>query len=269
MKTFNTASIEAFLSFCQSKGMSKETERAYRSDLNQLLSNIGEKSDADELEKAVSAWLGLHRTVWKARTTRRKISAYRSIAKFLGTDLLVNYHSPKPDRLVAHPLDGGMPDVHRLIAACHTGREAALVALCGLLGLRVAEALAVVVNDFDFHARTLTVRNGKGAKDRTIPVPDVAWPPLFRGISEQPINTKPLVPVTNRHGRRILTAIGRRIGLELSSHDLRSTLLTAMYQASKDLRAVQEYAGHSDSKTTEAYTGIRMRDMRAALEGAV
>jgi integrase len=182
--------------------------------------------------------------------------------------VLVDYRAPTPDKPVPHPLDGGMDDVRKLLAACHSGREQALVALCGMLGLRVSEAIAVCCDDFDFRSRTLTVRNGKGGKDRTIPVHDAAWDPIMRGINEQPINHLSLVSTGNRNARRLLTAIGARCGIELASHDLRSTLLTAMYRASKDLRAVQEYAGHSNSKTTESYTGIRMDDMRSAL-GAI
>jgi integrase/recombinase XerD len=197
----------------------------------------------------------------------RKITTIRTIGKFLRSEieLLEDYRAPKPERLTAHPLDGGMADVHKLISACKTGREQALVALCGFLGLRVGEAIVVTCDDFDFKDRTLMVRNGKGAKDRVIPVPQRAWRPIFAGINEQPATARPLVAYKNRNARRMLTEIGLRCGIELSSHDLRSTLLTAMYQASKDLRATQEFAGHSSSSTTEAYTGIRMKDMRDAL----
>jgi integrase/recombinase XerD len=161
-----------------------------------------------------------------------------------------------------------MTDVRKMLGACVTGREAALVALCGLLGLRVAEALGVRVVDFDFAERTLTVRGGKGDKDRTIPVHDEAWSPIFRGIDEQPINSEPLIRTGNRNARRLLTEIGARCGVKVASHDLRSTVLTEMYRVSKDLRAVQEFAGHASSSTTEAYTGIRMKDMRDAI-GAI
>jgi integrase/recombinase XerD len=181
---------------------------------------------------------------------------------------LVDYRAPKADKLTAHPLPSGMTDVRKMLGACVTGREAALVALCGLLGLRVAEALGVRVVDFDFAERTLTVRGGKGDKDRTIPVHDEAWSPIFRGIDEQPINSEPLIRTGNRNARRLLTEIGARCGVKVASHDLRSTVLTEMYRVSKDLRAVQEFAGHASSSTTEAYTGIRMKDMRDAI-GAI
>lgn len=223
--------------------------------------------DSTAYENAAQVWLTAHRKGWKPRTTLRKIATIRTMAKYLGseTEVLVNYHAPKPERLVAHPLDGGIADVHKLISACKSGREQALVALCGFLGLRVNEAIAVTCDDFDFSERTLTVRSGKGDKDRTIPVPKFAWRPLFAGINDQPANDRPIVDTGNRNARYILTDIGRRCGIKLASHDLRSTLLTAMYRGSKDLRAVQTYAGHASSATTEAYTQIRVQEMREAL----
>lgn len=269
MKNFNLDAIDQFLRSCRSKGMSKETTRAYRSDLRQLHSGIGDQSSDSEFEEAVADWITDNRVLWKPRTTLRKMTAARSCAKFLGcAEILVDYRAPKPDRLVAHPLPDGMADVRKMLASCRTGREAALVALCGLLGLRVAEALTVRVMDFDFADRTLTVRGGKGDKDRTIPVHDDAWSPIFRGIDDQPNNYLPLVCTGNRNARRLLTEIGARCGVKVASHDLRSTVLTEMYRASKDLRATQEFAGHSSSATTEAYTGIRMKDMRDAI-GAI
>lgn len=265
VKSFNLDSIDLFQSFCQLRGMSPETLKAYRTDLIQLHSAIGDQFDSNEFDLAAAEWITDNRRAWKPRTTLRKLAAIRSCAKFLGWVVLVDYHAPSPERLTAHPLDGGMDDVRKLIGACKTGREQALVALCGFCGLRISEALAVTVMDFDFKDRTLLVRNGKGAKDRTIPVHPDAWPALFAGINDQPFNDKPIVHTGNRNARRLLTEIGARCGIKLASHDLRSTLLTAMYRATKDIRATQEMAGHSTSQTTEGYTLIRMDDMRNAL----
>jgi integron integrase len=49
-------------------------------------------------------------------------------------------------------------------------------------GLRLSECLRLRVKDLDFSYRTITVRDGKGAKDRVTPLPDAVIPDLKRQI---------------------------------------------------------------------------------------
>ena len=65
--------------------------------------------------------------------------------------------SPEQVRRLSGQLEGG----HRLIASLLYGT-----------GMRLMEALRLRVRDVDFHYRQITVRNGKGGKDRVTVLPD-------------------------------------------------------------------------------------------------
>jgi len=66
------------------------------------------------------------------------------------------------------------------------GRHAALV--CRLLygtGMRLMEAVRLRVKDVDFEKRVITVRDGKGAKDRVTVLPDAALEPLHAHLTRR------------------------------------------------------------------------------------
>ncbi|WP_290648262.1 integron integrase, partial [Aquisalimonas sp.] len=61
-------------------------------------------------------------------------------------------------------------------------------------GLRVVECARLRVKDFDFDRKTITVRNGKGGKDRTTLLPDRLDHPLSRRVAaiRQALTAQPL-----------------------------------------------------------------------------
>ena len=143
----------------------------------------------------------------------------------------------------------------------------ALLTLTGLMGLRVDEAIHVVPQHFNMAEMTLTVR-GKGDSTRVIPISTMAWKYLEpRYKMCLPVYCR-LVPYSNRGARKAITRHGANanISRRVSSHDMRATFLTAAYAKTKDLRAVQELAGHADPKTTMTYTQISMTAMREAAD---
>lgn len=182
--------------------------------------------------------------------------------------MLTDYSAPTPAKGVAHPLPEGMSGVERMLAVAKNERQQALVTLCGMCGCRVAEALAARPSDFDLQNMTLTIR-GKGDKERIVPVSKKAWDILVSPVTRAFIeNDREVVGLKDRFARRLITDMGERAGLKrrISSHDLRATFGTAVYDKTLDLRLTQELLGHASSQTTELYTGVTMDKMRGAVD---
>lgn len=250
-------------------GYSPQTLRAYRSDIVGFFTAMPghsiQAAGGPLTEALCKEYLNNHRDVWSARTLKRKASALRAFGRFLGDPkFLAEYRVPKPSRAVPHPLPEGADDVLCMIAKAHTVHHRALLALTGLAGLRVGEALAVEAGDIQDY-RLLLVR-GKGNKQRIIPLSDLAWSFIKPAYDQAEGSTSKLVPISDRGARAFITRCGRRAAVErpVASHDLRSTFLTEAYKNSKDLRITQELAGHASPDTTVGYTGVEMDAMRKA-----
>lgn len=158
--------------------------------------------------------------------------------------------------------------MYRLIDVAHQENHKALIALCGLCGCRVAEALSIRPSDFDLEQMLLHIR-GKGDKGRHVPVSNRAWDVMALSVTRAFVSENAqVVGLRDRFARQIISDLGERAGLRrhISSHDLRSTFATEIYNRTLDLRLVQELLGHSSSTTTELYTGISQDKMRAAVE---
>jgi integrase len=261
------AHIEQHLDWLNASGASPNTTRAYRADLEGLLHDW-EKDPVDEgFELIAARYLTKFSHVVAPRTTRRRLATFRSFASYHGVDHpLHRYRAPTPAPLEAHPLPDGMNDVRRLLAATERPQERALIALCGLLGLRVSEATDVLLADFknDGTDEWLMVR-GKGRKERKVPVDQSVQPHLRtqRTLAAR-LYDGHLFAFGERQARKIITRVGARAGVKVASHDLRSTFATTVYSNTKDLRVTQDLLGHANPATTVGYTKVSDTDKQRA-----
>lgn len=270
-KPVTPLSIEAIdhhLSALTLQGTSANTVKAYRSDLLSLLeySQMQPSHQSLDPEFLAAGWLTSFRATLAPATTKRRLAAVRSLMRSNGNpNFLMNYRAPSIGKPEPHPLPGGMADTFAMLRVTRTAQERALVALCGLAALRVGEACGQRTTGLNRTERTLTVL-GKGSKLRTIPL----RPDAYKILSEYP---GPLFVggMAERQASKIITRLGQvaKVARPVSTHDLRATFATAMYRETKDLRAVQEYLGHSSIVTTQVYTGISMADMRKAATAAI
>jgi site-specific recombinase XerD len=222
----------------------------------------------EDFEEVGMNWLQANRRRVAPKTTGRRLTSLKAFAKWAGWgDMFTEYSAPVPAKGVPHPLPEGIEGVYRLIDITHNVRQKALIALCGLCGCRVAEALAVKPSDFNLHDMTLTIR-GKGDKTRIVPVSPRAWEilqiPVTRAFVDGDI---PVIGLKDRFARRVISDLGVKAKLKrhISSHDLRATFATEVWDRTLDLRVVQELLGHASSNTTELYTAVRQDKMREAV----
>lgn len=215
-------------------------------------------------------WLTYNKRIVTATTTSRRLSSLRQFAKWAGWGpMFGDYTAPVPLKGQPHPLPEGVEGVRNMISYAGNERQAALIALCGLCGLRIAEALTVKPSDFDLHSMFLIVR-GKGDKQRKVPVSRQAWQVLHKPVLEAYCegNDREIVRLQDRHARAIVTALGVKAGLRrrVSSHDLRATFATEVYNRTKDQRLVQVLLGHASGTTTEIYIGVTDEKMHDGVE---
>jgi site-specific recombinase XerD len=273
---FNPTNVDRFVAQLRINGASDNTVRAYRNDLSMAMAICRLTVKPEDCEVELARWLNSNRVSVSPKSIQRRLSTWRSFARFMGEPILVNYVGPRVPEPTPHPIPEGIDGVLRMIKSTRNPKHRALCALTGLLGLRVNEAINVRPEDFRQEVvtidgvattvRILRVVYGKGDRQRDVPVSESAWTHIARQADRTPPGV-PLVEMTNRGARAAISRHARNAGLSrhVSSHDMRATLATAAYDKTKDLRAVQEILGHADSKTTQIYTHISTANKVAAM----
>ena len=135
-------------------------------------------------------------------------------------------------------------------------------------GLRLTEGIQLKVPDIDGERGYIHVKNGKGGKDRYVPLPKVTlgflrehWkthrnPELIFPFNQKPATTKVTVPQRTIQGCFKRAYFQAGINKKASVHTLRHSYATHLLEAGVHLRAIQEYLGHSSLRTTSVYTHL-------------
>ena len=131
--------------------------------------------------------------------------------------------------------------------------------------------------DVDTRGGALTVRGGKGGRDRVVPLGERAGVWLDRYLEE----VRPLLVTGRDEGVCFLTDFGEpfeknrlgdlvkgyveRAGLEVvgSCHLFRHAMATHMLENGADIRYIQAILGHNDLDTTAIYTQVSIHKLKA------
>jgi site-specific recombinase XerD len=146
-------------------------------------------------------------------------------------------------------------------------------------GLRASELCKLNIADLPVsHGKdSVWVRNGKGNVVRTIDINEALKNRIARYVKLYRKNSKPNSPLLLSEWKgRIsyqglytrIKRIGEHAGIgKLHPHMLRHTYLTRLYNVEKDLRFVQDQAGHSSPTTTAIYAKTDSESRKRQVEG--
>jgi len=155
-------------------------------------------------------------------------------------------------------------------------RDRALMETLYSTGMRRLELANLKLYDLDTERGTVTIRQGKGKKDRVIPIGDraAAWvekyvrearPQLviepddhtvFLSNAGEPFCLDHLSDLVRMH------VDGANIGKRGACHMFRHVMATLMLENGADIRYIQQMLGHADLKTTQIYTQVSIRQLK-------
>lgn len=165
---------------------SRRTEEAYVHWIRRFIIFHGRRHPREMGEAEITAFVGMlaERQGVAASTQTQAMSAvlflYRAV---LGRDIGVLSNVPRAKMSTHVPVVLSVGDVRRVLAALD-GTPRLVASLLYGAGLRLQEALELRVKDIDFDRREITVRRGKGGKDRRVMLPEVVREPLARHLGE-------------------------------------------------------------------------------------
>ena len=134
-------------------------------------------------------------------------------------------------------------------------------------GLRVSEMCSLERQDIDLKERVLKVRQGKGAKDRLIPIPKPLIEALKVYLDWIPETQLRIITTTPRNAGYIVKRFGKKIDRpKIHPHSLRHSYATHVLQKTGNIRLVQELLGHENIATTQIYTHLTTDDKKVGID---
>jgi integrase/recombinase XerD len=167
-----------------------------------------------------------------------------------------------------------IPDVNTNLGL----RDRAILETLYSTGIRRMEIINLSLYDVDYDRGTIMVREGKGQKDRMVPIGERALAWIERYVHE----VRPLLESGDTEGHTLfltdrgkpfrddeMTAQVRQyvdaadLGKRGACHLWRHTAATVLHDAGADIRFIQAFLGHARLQTTEIYTQVSIRQLKA------
>ncbi len=159
-------------------------------------------------------------------------------------------------------------------------RDRTMLELLYSTGMRRQELCNLRVFDVDIEGQSVIVRQGKGKKDRMIPIGERAALWIAKYLDE----VRPMLAMEPDDGILFLTRLregfsGERVsdmvreyvdqanlGKRGACHMFRHTMATLMLEGGADIRFIQAMLGHADISTTQIYTRVAIRKLKQVHE---
>ncbi|MDP3930704.1 MAG: tyrosine-type recombinase/integrase, partial [Bacteroidota bacterium] len=177
-------------------------------------------------------------------------------------------HRPRQSKKTPNVLS--KEEVKKLLDSERNIKHKSMLSLAYACGLRCGEVLNLELKDVDSNRMLLYVKDGKGGKDRVVPISEktvgmlrnyyLAYKPsryLFEGIKKG-----------SKYDERSFQLVLKKalktanINKPATLHWLRHSYATHLLDAGTDLRYIQELLGHKSSKTTEIYTHVSNKNLK-------
>ncbi len=280
--------IKEYITYLQvEKGLARHTLESYGRDLRRLdlWANKTGGEVANLTRPDMRKWIAsLSREGLAPSSVARAVSAARGFFQFLMRDGHIRHQPTEdldtPQKFSYLPKFLTEDEIDRLFATPDIStkegiRDRAMLELMYAAGLRVSELVLMKRGDVDVHTGVV-VCHGKGSKERRVPIGksaihwlqrydsvkagygEAAYPNLFLDRGK---------PLTRQFAWSMIKKHALSIGLpNVSPHTLRHSFATHLLQHGADSRSVQALLGHSDISTTQIYTHITDRHLRAAYD---
>jgi integrase len=147
-----------------------------------------------------------------------------------------------------------------------------------LHGLRVEETSNLEAGDITINERSgfVLVRNGKGSKERTVPLNLIArkaistWLALRIQAGANAPETGSLIQTTVRTLQRAVESLGKQIGVpDLTPHWLRYTFAKRLEANGNPLETIRDLLGHASVEQTQRYLRSSLHELTSAVEGVM
>jgi integrase/recombinase XerD len=252
----------------QLRGLSEGTQRCYVGVVQRLAEHYGRSPETLSEEEIRGFFLHL---INDRRVSSSTVTTHLCAIKFFFETTLGRqwrfFELVRPTKRRKLPVVLSPEETRRLLAAVQKPIPRMALRTIYSCGLRLSEGTHLLLTDIDSRRMVVRIRNGKGGKDRYVPLPHRTLQLLrtyWRGHQPSPY----LFPKTNRHGpipngslQKTFKAALQHSGItkRASIHTLRHSYATHLLERGVNLRLIQEILGHKSPSSTAIYTHLTHR----------
>lgn len=180
------------------------------------------------------------------------------------------YSIERPIKREQLPKVISLEEVQAIINNTNNSKHKCIVSLLYSAGLRRSELLNLKLEDIDSKRMVITVKNGKGNKDRLTLLSQTVLENLRIYYKEwEPKNYLFESPHGGQYSAasviKIIKNAAKKGGIykNITPHMLRHSFATHLLENGTDLRYIQVLLGHNSSRTTEIYTQVAINNIKA------
>lgn len=277
--------IEHFLKDIKRKELSSETYRGYLNDLKQFNQHLlGTSNTPVFLEQCTQENIEeflemLKKQGLKPASINRKLHAISSFCNFaVKKDWLPRNPALNVDRVKGKSKERtflSVEEMRLLIQAIDHPIIKTIAILMSNTGLRVSEATGLQLKDVDFKNRVIHVIEGKGGKNRDVPMNEGLVTVLKDYLENIRPNvqslfffaTKKTGAISQQYINRELkeASVKANLGKDVTSHILRHSFASQLVKTDTHIAHIQRLLGHADVRTTSVYMHAEYKDLADAV----
>lgn len=269
------------------KGLSPRTIQRYRQVINYYC-NFAKITEIDEVTNENVRNLFYYGRTTQNWTTNTYIAYHKTLVVFFRWCMKEGFLAFNPTNDIEVPkLEKKLPskltkqDAMRILEVVDNYpyenaflrfRNYAIFATFIMSGIRKGELLKLKYTDVDVENLSLFIRQGKGSKDRIIPI-NYRLAEAFQKYLEVRKKTYKTCPeffvsytydmgFTESGLKRLVENIVKSSGIKFTVHKLRHTFATLMLEGGCDIFSLSKMLGHSDIKTTTIYLAASVQHLR-------
>ncbi len=264
--------LRAFQNYMEQRRYSANTIKTYHQQLTKFFCYFRHKKvdeiEISDIEKFSHDYI--LKEGYSYSLQNQTISAIKLFYQKMLSTKLEFEHIERPRPAKKLPKVISKPDVKKLLLSTRNLKHKTALSVIYGLGLRRSELINLKLSDIYLKREVVIIRNAKGKKDRTLPLPQNLKELIIKYYHEY----RPEIWLIEgqEHGTRYSeTSLQKIFNKNLNRikkshsftlHSLRHSYATHLHESGIDIRNIQELLGHKSSKTTEIYTHVSMRNLK-------
>jgi site-specific recombinase XerD len=232
------------------------TVQTYESCLKVIFENIGEHPSLDQIKNYLA-------TIKGYSYHKQLVGTIHNYFEFVLKQPLNLSDIPYPRKVYKLPEILSIEEIQAIFDKCQNLKHRTILSLLYGSGLRMGEVLNLKLSDIDSSRMVFNIREGKGLKDRQMPLSQQLSDLINNYISqynpkEYLFNGQFGLQYTNSSVNSLLKYYADKAGVKkrIHAHKIRHCYATHLLEAGTEMSLIQKLLGHKKIQTTQIYSHI-------------